>query len=281
MYRKIKSILTLIGVCLFQFPCAGFNGCKDLKTPNIDSFAKEGVVFTDFHVSASFCGSSRAGLTIGRYQHCFMAEYNENPVPLSEVMMSEVFHKNGYKTATFGKWHMGYEKKYHPNNRGFDEFYGFIGGHCNYFPEGEIKGNGKSMKHNGKYVNNNIVLNIDMAPTLSELAGINLPKNMHGESLVPLLKGNSKEWEKKFILKVLGTYGGVKPNLTVISKEHRLIKTFEDNTLQSVIFQELYTHTNREEVQNLAQTKQGQKLINKYNNSIENHKNTILNKTNA
>lgn len=146
----------------------GFNGSKDLKTPNIDKLATQGTVFTDFHVSAGVCGPSRAGLITGRYQHRFGAEYNENPVPLSEVMLSEILKNNGYKTAAFGKWHLGYEEEHHPNTRGFDEFYGFIGGHRNYFPDQEVKKDGKSMQLNGKYVNFEGYLTDDLGDKASD-----------------------------------------------------------------------------------------------------------------
>lgn len=146
----------------------GFNGSKDLKTPNIDKLATEGTVFTDFHVSGSVCGPSRAGLITGRYQHRFGAEYNENPVPQSEVMISEMLQSNGYKTAAFGKWHLGYKEAHHPNTRGFDEFYGFIGGHRSYFPDKEIKKSGTSMQHNGNYVNFKGYLTDDLGDKASD-----------------------------------------------------------------------------------------------------------------
>ena len=130
-----------------------------------------------------------------------------------------------------------------------------------------------------KGTNDRIVLNIDMAPTILELAGAGIPQNMHGTSLVPLLKGNAKNWRQEFVYEGLGTYGGAKPNLTVISKDYRYIKTFENADLNTTNFEELYSQTkDEEEVRNLASTDEGKKIIEKLNKAIENHKRYVLGK---
>ncbi len=136
----------------------GFMGSKDLKTPNIDKIAEQGAHFTDFHVTGSVCAPSRAGLMTGRYQHRFGAEYNYSSpgegVPLTEQMLSEILQENGYRTAAYGKWHLGEIPEYHPNKRGFDEFYGFIGGHRAYFADKKYDDTTRNtaMQHNGKFV---------------------------------------------------------------------------------------------------------------------------------
>lgn len=135
----------------------GFMGSKDLPTPNIDRIAKQGAMFTDFHVSGSVCAPSRAGLMTGRYQHRFGAEFNNHPdgigVPVSEQMIAEMLKAEGYKTAAYGKWHLGHIEECHPNNRGFDEFYGFISGHRSYFCDASYdkKPNDKAMQLNGEH----------------------------------------------------------------------------------------------------------------------------------
>ncbi|WP_339902456.1 sulfatase-like hydrolase/transferase [uncultured Cyclobacterium sp.] len=85
-----------------------------------------------------------------------------------------------------------------------------------------------------------LVVNIDIAPTIMELAGIQVPENLHGESLFPLLKKAPVDWRKSFVYEGLGTYGGALPNLTVINKDFRYIETFENSSLETVIFQEFY-----------------------------------------
>ena len=120
----------------------GFMGSKDLDTPEIDKLAKDGVVFSDAHVSATVCAPSRAGLLTGKYQQRFGFEANgtgdeySGDLGLSDdvVTMADVFQKNNYKTIAIGKWHLGGTASDHPNQRGFDEFYGFIAGGRSYFP---------------------------------------------------------------------------------------------------------------------------------------------------
>lgn len=137
----------------------GFMGSKDLETPNIDKLAKSGIIFTDAHVSATVCAPSRAGLITGKYQQRFGFEANgtgygdSGDIGLSDnvVTMADVFKANGYNTYALGKWHLGGEKSDHPNQRGFDEFYGFETGSRSYFP---IKNPNKSkmLQHNGNRV---------------------------------------------------------------------------------------------------------------------------------
>jgi len=121
----------------------GFNGCLDIPTPSIDRIAHEGVRFTQGYVTASVCGPSRAGFLTGRYQDRFGFTTNpsidpDNPIaglPLEEETMAQVLRKAGYKSAIIGKWHMGTHPVFHPLERGFDYFYGFLSGGARYFPE--------------------------------------------------------------------------------------------------------------------------------------------------
>lgn len=120
----------------------GFNGCTDIPTPNIDRIAKAGVVFRNAYVSYAVCAPSRAGLLTGRYQDRF--GYSRNPLykpldpeiglSLNEQMLPELLVKGGYRTMGIGKWHLGAHEQYRPWNRGFNEYYGFIGGGHRYFP---------------------------------------------------------------------------------------------------------------------------------------------------
>lgn len=119
----------------------GFNGCKDIPTPHMDSIAENGVCFREGYVSFPVCGPSRAGLLTGRYQDRF--GFTTNPtidpnnrmagLPASEENIAEVLKKVGYRSAIIGKWHMGSHPVNHPLERGFDYFYGFLSGGHNYF----------------------------------------------------------------------------------------------------------------------------------------------------
>jgi arylsulfatase A-like enzyme len=116
-------------------------GGKDIPTPNIDSLARHGVRFTDGYVSCPVCSPTRAGLMTGRYQQRFGHEFNPGPpaqaednfgLPLTETTIAQRLKPLGYRTGMVGKWHLGYKPEFHPLRRGFDEFYGFLGGAHSY-----------------------------------------------------------------------------------------------------------------------------------------------------
>lgn len=119
----------------------GFNGCQDIPTPNIDRIAYEGVKFEQGYVTFPVCGPSRAGFLTGRYQDRFGFTTNpsidpKNPsagLPLEEETVAQVLKKANYQNAIIGKWHMGTHPSFHPLERGFDYFYGFLSGGHNYF----------------------------------------------------------------------------------------------------------------------------------------------------
>jgi len=113
----------------------GCQGNAEIPTPHIDSIAAGGVRFTGGYVTAAFCSASRAGLLTGRYQTRFGYEFNpigarnEDPdigLPASEVTLAEHLQNAGYATALIGKWHLGGTANFHPQRRGFDEFFGFL-----------------------------------------------------------------------------------------------------------------------------------------------------------
>lgn len=115
----------------------GFQGCRDIPTPHIDSLADEGVRFTDGYVSCPLCSPTRAGLMSGRYQQRFGHEFNPGPAgndgegfgpPASETLFPQRMKALGYATGMVGKWHLGAHPEKMPNARGFDSFYGFLGG---------------------------------------------------------------------------------------------------------------------------------------------------------
>ncbi len=121
----------------------GFNGSIDIPTPNIDRIAHQGVKFTNGYTSYSVCSPSRAGFITGRYQQRFGYERNtqyrpNDPnmgLPQSEKTIPEVLGQVGYTSGVIGKWHLGAHISNHPLNRGFDFFYGHLGGGHRYFPE--------------------------------------------------------------------------------------------------------------------------------------------------
>ncbi len=119
-------------------------GSKDVPTPHIDALARNGVRFTNAYVTAATCSPSRAGLMSGRYQQRFGFEFNTSGAAIthresrglkpSVITFAEVLQAAGYATGMFGKWHLGTRDYFHPLNRGFDEFYGFLAGAHSFFP---------------------------------------------------------------------------------------------------------------------------------------------------
>jgi arylsulfatase A-like enzyme len=113
-----------------------YDHAQEVNTPNIDILARDGVRLTDGYASCPVCAPTRAGLLTGRYQQRFGIYYNSD-VPNSafgdEITVAQVLKKYGYATGIVGKWHLGSTPEKHPNSKGFDEFYGFLGGGHKYF----------------------------------------------------------------------------------------------------------------------------------------------------
>jgi arylsulfatase A-like enzyme len=125
---------------------AGYNefslhGSKLYPTPRIDSIAANGVRFSQAYTSGTVCSPTRAGLLTGRYQNRFGHEFNippamspDNGLPLTEKTVADALKGAGYQTFAVGKWHLGYAPKFHPMERGFMGYHGFLQGQRSYFP---------------------------------------------------------------------------------------------------------------------------------------------------
>jgi arylsulfatase A-like enzyme len=127
------------------------SGNTNLSTPNIDRLAETGVTFDRFYAS-SVCSPTRAELLTGRY-HVRGGVYGTSAggerLDLDETTIAQVFKNAGYATATYGKWHNGMQPPYHPNARGFDDFYGFCSGHWGNYFSPMLEHNGEIVKGNG------------------------------------------------------------------------------------------------------------------------------------
>lgn len=119
----------------------GVQGCKDIPTPNIDSLARSGIRCTSGYVSGPYCSPTRAGLMTGRYQQRYGHEFNPGPaataaadfgLPLGETTLADRLKAAGYSTALVGKWHLGFAERFHPEKRGFQQHFGFLGGAHSY-----------------------------------------------------------------------------------------------------------------------------------------------------
>jgi arylsulfatase A-like enzyme len=143
--KKRPNIVVIVGDDM-GYADIGCHGCKDIATPNIDSIAQNGVRFTNGYVSCPVCSPTRAGLVTGRYQQRFGHEFNPGApregtkedvgLPLTEVTIANVLKSAGYATGIVGKWHLGNAPHFHPLKRGFDEYFGFLGGSHSYTDPG-------------------------------------------------------------------------------------------------------------------------------------------------
>jgi len=127
------------------------NGNQDLSTPNIDKLGRTGVQFDRFFVSP-VCSPTRAELLTGRY-HVRGGVYSTSTggerLDIDEETIAQVFKKSGYSTAAYGKWHNGMQAPYHPNSRGFDDYYGFCSGHWGNYYNPLLEHNGDLVKGDG------------------------------------------------------------------------------------------------------------------------------------
>ena len=127
------------------------NGNTDLETPHIDSLARDGARFDRFFVCA-VCSPTRAEFLTGRY-HVRSGVYSTSAggerMDLDERTIADTFKAGGYATGAFGKWHNGMQYPYHPNGRGFEEYYGFCSGHWGDYFSPPLEHNGRIVQGEG------------------------------------------------------------------------------------------------------------------------------------
>ena len=175
----VRIILTLLVVCLSaisaaaQSPAAtkpnvvlivtddvgygdlGSYGAPDIKTPSIDSLARDGVKLTDFY-AAPQCTPTRAALISGRYQQRFRLEAAmggpktapNSGLPATGYSLPQLLKNNGYATGLIGKWHLGYKPEFSPNAHGFDYFFGFKSGYIDYYQHTDGDGESDLFENN-------------------------------------------------------------------------------------------------------------------------------------
>ncbi len=120
----------------------GTYGARDIRTPNIDSLARDGVKLSQFYANGPVCTPTRAGLISGRYQQRYRLERplgsdgtpaGEGGLPARGHSLPLLLKNNGYATALVGKWHLGYRTEYSPRAHGFDYFLGLKSGFIDYY----------------------------------------------------------------------------------------------------------------------------------------------------
>ncbi|MDX1284913.1 MAG: sulfatase-like hydrolase/transferase, partial [Draconibacterium sp.] len=126
-------------------------GNINISTPNIDKLAETGISFDRFFV-CPVCSPTRAELLTGRYHvrgGVYSTSRGGERLNLDETTIAEALKKAGYVTAAYGKWHNGMQPPYHPNSRGFDDYYGFCSGHWGNYFSPKLEHNGKIVKGDG------------------------------------------------------------------------------------------------------------------------------------
>lgn len=133
----------------------GCMGSKDIKTPNIDRIASEGVKMTDFYANAPVCTPTRCAFITGRWQQRVgfewamgytaeqsrrvNGEWVKEPdihslgLPTTQPSIAKFLRSAGYATGAFGKWHLGYKDQFNPLHHGFDEYFGTLLGHTDFY----------------------------------------------------------------------------------------------------------------------------------------------------
>ncbi len=127
------------------------NGNTNLSTPNIDALAQNGATFENFYVQP-VCSPTRAEMLTGRYASrlgVYRTSAGGERMNLGETTIAEILKEAGYETAAYGKWHNGMQPPYHPNSRGFDDYYGFTSGHWGNYFSPMLEHNGKIVKGDG------------------------------------------------------------------------------------------------------------------------------------
>ncbi len=139
----------------FGYGDLGCMGGSDIATPHLDRLAAQGVKFTDFYANAPVCTPTRTGFMTGRWQQRCGIEFafgyqveqftrikgewvpfkdiHGLGLPLGEITLAQKLKDAGYATGAFGKWHLGFKDEYNPIRRGFDEYFGELLGHCDYY----------------------------------------------------------------------------------------------------------------------------------------------------
>ena len=194
----------------------GFMGSVEIKTPNLDQLALDGVTFNNAYVSASVCSPSRAGLLTGMYQQRFGHECNldsdvNNSFDPNQITIAEALKTEGYTTGLIGKWHLGDKTQNHPLKNGFDYFWGFISGARNYF-------------YNPNEVNRNSIRNVVENYSQTKFEGY--LTDVLGEKAISFIDKNNQSNNPFFLFLSFNA-----PHTPMQAKEEVLEK-FKDNPRQ-------------------------------------------------
>ena len=168
MYRKPNVILIYCDD--LGYGDLGCYGSDAVRTPHLDDLAEKGIRFTQWYSNSPVCSPSRASLLTGQYprragiDHIVGGKRDTAGVNRDVPMISELLQPHGYRSAIYGKWHLGAGEGVRPNERGFDDYYGFLSGCVDYYshifyhgspevnPTHDLWDNDREVWNNGAYL---------------------------------------------------------------------------------------------------------------------------------
>ena len=128
-------------------------GSQEIRTPHIDSIARDGLLFNNWYANAAMCAPSRAGLMTGRHPIRAGVPTNGPHLPGSQKTIAALLKNHGYATAAVGKWHLGVAASHSPLDHGFDLFFGFHAGCVDYYSHRYYWGDPKTVNYHDLYRN--------------------------------------------------------------------------------------------------------------------------------
>ncbi|WP_178988305.1 sulfatase family protein [Winogradskyella schleiferi] len=189
----------------------GCYGATGFETPNIDQLASKGMRFTNFYSAQPVCSASRAGLLTGCYPNRIgfsraLFPYHKIGLNTDEYTIAEMFKEQGYATACFGKWHLGWQKEFLPLQHGFDEYVGLPYSN-DMWPRSDITGE-KLPEDNGrgKYPELPLIEGNDVKERITSLEDQDKLTTIYTEKAVDFINRNAK---KPFFLYVPHTMGHI------------------------------------------------------------------------
>lgn len=187
----------------------GSYGATGFQTPNIDQMASQGMKFTNFYAAQPVCTASRAGLLTGCYPNRIGfsgALFPKDTIGMnkSELTMAEMFKEQGYATACFGKWHLGWQKEFLPLQHGFDEYVGLPYSN-DMWPRNNVTGE-KVQGGRGRYPELPLIVGNEVSERITSLKDQDKLTTLYTEKAVEFINKNA---DNPFFLYVPHTMGHV------------------------------------------------------------------------